>query len=174
MKNTTLICFFILVVIGTVCGQDFKLEKLPDFINSQFDEITPVPSRDGQTLFFTRVGFPEFEHTFFIDSVDQFLKLAPDQYARVLAGAYTDIAGSPVYNPERSPFNQDIWMATGDSVGAFSRVVHPGFPLNNALPNSIVTITPDPNAYYVINQFDPRGDMQRGFSLIRRTADSIG
>ncbi len=174
MKNTTLFCLFILVAICPAYGQDFKLEKLPDFINSQFDEITPVPSRDGQTLFFTRVGFPEFEHTFFIDSVDQFAKLAPDQYARVLAGAYTDIAGSPVYNPERSPFNQDVWMATGDSVGAFSRVVHPGFPLNNALPNSIVTITPDPNAYYVINQFDQRGDMQRGFSLIRKTADSIG
>lgn len=167
--------FLLIVATGYSSGaQDFKLEKLPDFINSQFDEISPVPSRDGQTLFFTRVGYPEFEGTLFIDSVDQFKTLPPERYRSVLAGVYSQIAGSPVYNLERSPFNQDVWIATGDSVGVFTAVIHPKFPLNNALPNSIVTITPDPNAYYVINQFDRRGNMQRGFSIIRRTTDSTG
>ena len=173
MKTRVFIFFLALTTVNGF-GQDFRLEKLPEFINSVFDEITPVPSRDGQTLYFTRVGYPEFDHTLFIDSVEQFRKLAPEKYQSVLAGVYSQIAGTPVYNTERSAFNQDVWVAEGDSVGMFSRTTHPGFPLNNALPNSLVTITPDPNTFYVINQFDKRGDMQRGFSVIRRSSDSIG
>ncbi|MCB9305046.1 MAG: OmpA family protein [Lewinellaceae bacterium] len=166
--------FFLLAFLPRVNGQDFKLEKLPEFINSQFDEITPVPNRDGQTLFFTRVGYPEFDHTLYIDSVEQYASLGPERYRSVLAGVYSQMAGTDVYNTERSPYNQDVWIASGDSVGMFTKVSHPSFPLNNALPNSIVTITPDPNAYYVVNQFDRRGNLDRGFSIIRRTSDSIG
>ncbi len=173
MKKIALIIAFAFPVFPAD-GQDFKLEKLPEFINSNFDEITPVPSRDGQTLYFTRVGFPEFDHTLFIDSVDQYKALGPDKYPNVLAGVYSQIAGTPVYNTERSPFNQDVWIARGDSIGIFDKVSHPGYPLNNALPNSVVTITPDPNVFYVINQFDRRGNMQRGFSVVRRTTDSTG
>ncbi|MBK7938828.1 MAG: OmpA family protein [Lewinellaceae bacterium] len=174
MKKIVLIILFVVMGSGAASGQEFQLDKLPPFINSSFDEITPVPSRDGQTLYFTRVGFPEFDHTLFIDSVDQFKFLPTEKYPAILAGVYSQIAGAPVYNTERSPFNQDVWIASGDSVGTFDKVTHPGFPLNNALPNSLVTITPDPNVFYVINQFNRRGDMQRGFSAIRRTTDSIG
>lgn len=151
----------------------FVLEKLPASINSGYDEITPVPSRDGRTLYFTRVGFPEYNRTLLIDSVDMAIKLAPEKYPATLAEVYRQIAGKSIPNPERSAFNQDIWIAEGDSFD-FSSVAHPGYPLNNALPNSMVTITPDPNAFYVINQFERNGNMDRGFSLIRRTPDSIG
>jgi len=174
MKEIVLIIALAFSSMNAASGQDFRLEKLPEFINSNFDEITPVPSRDGQTLYFTRVGYPEFDHTLFIDSVDQYKTLGPEKYLNVLAGVYSQIAGSPVYNTERSPFNQDVWIASGDSIGTFDNVSHPGFPLNNALPNSVVTITPDPNVFYVINQFDRRGNMQRGFSTVRRTTDSTG
>ncbi len=149
----------------------FVLEKLPPSINSIYDEITPVPSRDGRTLHFTRVGFPTFERTLLIDSVD--MALTPEKYPAALANVYSQIAGKSIYNPERSAFNQDIWIARGDSFD-FSAVEHPGYPLNNALPNSMVSITPDPNAFYVINQFERNGNMDRGFSLVRRTSDSIG
>ena len=151
----------------------FILEKLPPFINSGFDEITPVPSRDGRTLYFTRVGSPEYNRTLLIDSVDMAIKLSPEKYPATLGEVYSQIAGRYISNPERSAFNQDIWVAKADSFD-FLRVEHPGYPLNNALPNSMVTITPDPNAYYVINQFERNGNMDRGFSLVRRTPDSIG
>jgi len=101
------------------------------------------------------------------------IKLTPEKYPAALAEVYSQIAGKPIYTPERSAFNQDIWIAKGDSFD-FTAVEHPGYPLNNALPNSIVTITPDPNAFYAINQFERNGNMDRGFSIVRRTSDSIG
>ncbi len=176
MKHTffSILLFFFASGIGLAQSYNyFILEKLPSFINSSFDEITPVPSRDGRTLYFTRVGFHEFNRTLLIDSVEMSAKLSPDKYPTALAEVYSQIAGKSIYNPERSAFNQDIWLAKGDSFD-FTAVEHPAYPLNNALPNSIVTITPDPNAFYVINQFERNGNMDRGFSLVRRTIDSIG
>lgn len=151
----------------------FVLEKLPPSINSAYDEITPVPSRDGRTLYFTRVGYPEYNRTLLIDSVDMAQKLSPEKYPATLGEVYSQIAGRSISMPERSAFNQDIWIASGDSFD-LSIVEHPGYPLNNALPNSMVTITPDPHAFYVLNQFERNGNMDRGFSLVRRTTDSIG
>lgn len=161
----------LLAAFQPIAAQDFKLEKLPEYINSMYDEITPVPSRDGKTLYFTRVGYPDFEQTLFIDSIEQSTTLSPERYMSVLSGIYTGMAGSGVYNPARSPYNQDVWAVRVDT-SSFGALVHPGYPLNNALPNSIVTITPDPNAFYTVNQFDTRGNMQRGFSVVRRVSDS--
>jgi OmpA-OmpF porin, OOP family len=173
-KSLSLFALFLLLTAQSGFSQEyFVLEKLPAFINSPYTEITPVPSRDGRTLYFTRVGHPDFDHTLFIDSVDRALKLSPEKYRELLGDVYSQIAGTKIYNPESAAFNQEIWIATGDSIG-FQEVHHPGYPLNNALPNSLVTITPDPNAFYVINQFLPKGDMDKGFSKVMRTNDSIG
>ena len=149
----------------------FQLEKLPDFINSAYDEITPVPSRDGNTLYFTRVAYPEFNHYLFLDSVDLYQKYPQDKYDRILRNIYSELSGKPVKDPAASSFNQDVWITEGDSAN-FYFLLHPLEPLNNALPNSIVAITPDPNAFYCINQFSEKGDMSKGFSLIRRV-DSV-
>ena len=72
----------------------FMLQKLPDFINSPYAEITPVPGRDGRTLYFTRVGHPDFDHTLFVDSVDMAQKLSPEKYEELLGDVYGQIAGS--------------------------------------------------------------------------------
>lgn len=164
-----LLCFLFLPEVKT---QTFILEKLPPLINSSYDEITPVPSRDGNSLYFTRVAYPDFNHYLFLDSVDLFRKMKPEKYQRLLANIYSEISNSSISDPERSSFNQDVWIAEGDSAAQFTRIQHPHEPLNNALPNSIVTITPDPNAFYCINQFKPAGDMNKGFSIIRRSNDS--
>jgi len=147
---------------------DFHLEKLPAFINSAYDEITPVPTRDGRTIFFTRVANPEFCRYLFLDSIDLYEKFPAERYERVLRNIYSELEGKPVANPATSSFNQDVWIAEADSAFQFYLIQHPGPPLNNALPNSIACITPDPNAFYCINQFSPKGDMTRGFSLIKR------
>lgn len=157
-----------------VRGQDFILQKLPEFINSEYDEISPVPGRDGKSLYFTRVAYPEFDRVLLIDSVDQSQKLSPSAYIQLLADVYTEINGKDVYDPVRSVFNQDIWVAVGDSVGQFQQVIHPGFPLNNALPNSLVAITPNSSTFYVINQFPRRGGLNKGFSYVQQKADSAG
>lgn len=155
------------------CGaQGFVLEKLPDFINSMYDEITPVLSRNGQNLYFTRVAFPLFDHTLVIDSIDVSIKDTPEEYQKILTEVYSLIAGSPVYSPEKTGFNQDVWLSLADDSFQFQEIRHPKFPMNNALPNSLVAITPDPNAFYVINKLERNGDMSRGFSLIRRQDDS--
>ncbi len=146
----------------------YQLERLPEFINSVYDEITPVISRDGRTLYFTRVAHPEFCRYLFLDSIDLHEKLPPERYERILHNIYSEIEGRSVTNPIASTFNQDIWIAEADSAFSFYFLQHPGPPLNNALPNSITCITPDPNAFYCINQFSPKGDMTRGFSVIRR------
>lgn len=151
----------------------FQLEKLPGIINSPYSEITPVPSRDGRTLYFTRVGHPDFNKVLFIDSVDMSVKLSDKEYSSLLADVYTQISGKKVYNPELSAFNQDIWIARADSFD-FTSTEHPDYPLNNALPNSMVTITPDPNSFYVINQFQRNGNMDRGFSMVSKTPDTVG
>jgi hypothetical protein len=130
----------------------FQLEKLPEFINSQYDEITPVPSRDGNTLYFTRVAYPEFNRYLFLDSVDLHKKYPTEKYERLLRNIYSELAGRPVKDPAASTFNQDVWVTEGDSAN-FYFLMHPREPLNNALPNSIVAISHDTNAFYCINQF---------------------
>ncbi|MCK6695543.1 MAG: hypothetical protein L6Q97_25995, partial [Thermoanaerobaculia bacterium] len=171
--NKLFLVLFLLSFLPLLHAQDdlFKIEKLPEFINSAYDEITPVPSRDGNTLYFTRVAYPEFNRYLFLDSVDLYKKYPAEKYERLLRNIYSDLSGKPVRDPAASPFNQDVWIAEGDSA-EFWLLRHPLEPLNNALPNSIVTITPDPNTFYCLNQFSPKGDMTKGFSLIRRV-DSL-
>ncbi|TNE59850.1 MAG: hypothetical protein EP344_08190 [Bacteroidetes bacterium] len=170
------IILFLLLSSGAVLlpAQDqlFQLDKLPEFVNSEYDEITPVPSRDGNTLYFTRVAYPEYSHYLFLDSVDLYKKYPQDKYDRIVRNIYSALSGKPVAIPAASPFNQDVWIAEADSAADFYFLIHPKEPLNNVLPNSIVAITPDPNAFYCINQFSEKGDMTKGFSLIRRV-DSL-
>lgn len=157
---------------NSISAQIFTVEKLPEIVNSAYEEITPVPNREGNLLFFTRVGYPEFDRTLVLDTTDWAKKLKPDAYRKFLGEVYSEIAGYTIFDPERSKFNQDVWIAHGDSA-TFTGVEHPGPPLNNALPNSITAITPDPNAYYCINHFKRTGDMSKGFSIIRYRSDSL-
>jgi outer membrane protein OmpA-like peptidoglycan-associated protein len=163
---------FFLGTWGRGGAQIFTVEKLPPSINSPYEEITPVPDRDGNRLFFTRVGYADFDRTLWLDTTDWAKKLKPEAYRKFLGEVYSEIAGYHISDPERSKFNQDVWIARGDSA-QFTVVEHPGYPLNNALPNSITAITPDPNAFYCINQFKRTGDMNKGFSIIRYRPDSL-
>ena len=68
MKTFTLYpCLFVLFLVLTkqpLQAQKYKLqlEKLNTEINSnQYDEISPVISVDGTTMYFTRVAYPDFE-----------------------------------------------------------------------------------------------------------------
>lgn len=144
--------------------QEIRIEKLGLGINTdEYDEVAPLVSPDGNTLYFTRVGDPNFVKTLMIDGEDRSQQPGFDDYLRTI---YTSLAKRTVFEPSSSSFNQDVWIANGDDF-QFTELQHPGSPLNNALPNSICGITPNPNKFIVINQFPETGGMMAGFSTIQ-------
>jgi outer membrane protein OmpA-like peptidoglycan-associated protein len=160
--------------INLANAQDFIVEKLASPVNTNFNEITPVISRDGTTLFFTRIGSPDYNRTLFIENQDLSLVLSPDNFKQKLADIFTEMESEKIIvDAESSDFNQEIWIATLDSTSIKS-IEHPPYPLNNALPNSLVTITPDLNAFYILNQFEEKGGMKKGFSIIKKIPEYPG
>ena len=73
---------FILWIVGTqILTAQYKIEKLGPEINSdQYDEISPVVTRNGRTLYFTRIGTPEFNRTLIQDEVDLSKTLTESEY----------------------------------------------------------------------------------------------
>jgi outer membrane protein OmpA-like peptidoglycan-associated protein len=153
-------------------SQSYIIEKLGEGINTpEFDEVTPIVSHDGSTVFFTRVGSGDFNKSIWIDGRDVSEEYNYKDYLFHLRNIYTEISSKPVFgNPEHSEYNQDIWFAETRE-REFDHLVHPSAPLNNALPNSICSLTPDGNAYIVINQFPKDGGMNKGFSIVRQNED---
>ena len=161
---------FCLLLTVSLPAQKLKLEKLNGKVNSpQYNEISPVISRDGKTLYYTVTAHPEFNKTLIVNG-SNIHETAPQLYDTKLREAYADLTGTQLSNPVNSEFNQDVWVA--ESVDDyFDYVYHPGSPLNNALPNSICALTPEPDDFIVINQFKKEGGMKQGFSSIRKYAD---
>lgn len=161
---------YLLLCIPLLLAGQYKLtlETLPEVINSPlYDEIAPVVSHDGQTIYFTRVGHPDFDKTLEVEGKNMELTLSPQQYDRYLANIYSRIAGHQIRNATRSAYNQDVWIAQFKA-NEFQSLSHPGPPLNNALPNSICALTPENEAFLVLNQFLPGGGMREGFSIIQK------
>lgn len=162
---------FLLLFLIPLGAQDYILERLAPQINtSDYDEIAPRISKDGSQLYFTRVGYPEFERTIFENGIDLSSSLSEKEYLTHLQRIYTIISGSPVTDPVQSAFNQDIWLAQFSENG-FENLVHPGFPLNNALPNSISSFGRSEDEMVVINQFVEGGGMKKGFSKVFKKED---
>lgn len=155
--------------ILSLCGkaQEIVVEKLPSPINSiGFDEISPVVSWDGKTIFFTRVSYPDFKKSLVIDGNDLSMSMDSVRYTSQLSQVYSQIAGYEISDPQRSSFNQDVWIAIFQNE-ALDYLIHPDPPLNNALPNAICSLTPDTKEFVILNQFFEDGGMDQGFSVIR-------
>jgi outer membrane protein OmpA-like peptidoglycan-associated protein len=165
--------FILLLVSLNLLSQESKwvIQKLPECINSSYDEIAPVPSRDGKKLFFTRVGYPDFIRTLVFDSIDYSNKLNQEEYSQTLVDLFHQLGDKRIKVPHLSAFNQDVWVGITDSLGNYIEAHHPSYPLNNALTNSLVALTPDPNRFYIVNQFHPTGGMKKGFSVIKQNKD---
>ena len=145
----------------------YVLEKLNDQINTEYDEISPIVLEDGKTLFFTRLGSPDFQKTIFQNDQDLSTTLSSKEYAKLLKDVYSEIANEKIAKPIDSDFNQDVWMAVSDK-GSFDKILHPGFPINNALPNSICAYSFKDFSLMVINQFGKDGSLYHGFSKTRQ------
>ncbi len=144
-----------------------EIEKLPFPINTdEYDETTPVVSRDGRQLYFTRTGSPEFVRSLRVKGGDAADTLDATAYTQLLRQVYADLGATSRLDPEphRSRFNQDIWAAELDGYGKLLEVTHPGTPLNNALPNALAARLPESGHFVTLNQFPATGGMQKGFS----------
>lgn len=163
-----------LVVLTSVlfCSLNFlssaqDLVKLPAPLNTDDkDEILPVINEGGDILMFTRVAYQDYERVLLVDGENVFdhdEKLAED----LLSDIYADLGESSDVKPANSVFNQDIMEARIES-GVPISVAHPSYPLNNALPNSILASIPDSDAYIVNNIYYRAGGMDEGISLVRK------
>ncbi|MEO5583178.1 MAG: hypothetical protein ABIR66_10830, partial [Saprospiraceae bacterium] len=149
----------------------YQVDKLGPQINSdQYDEISPVVSRDGRTLYFTRIGTPEFNRTLIQEEIDLSKTLNEADYFQTLKSVYTQIAERDIIDPMHSSINQDIWIADSKD-GLFDQVYHPGYPINNALPNSVCSLASGDHTLVIINHFARDGSMYKGFSFMNFKED---
>lgn len=172
MKSWKLIfCGGILALFAQVVqAQEYTLQRLNASISSdKYHEIAPCISKDGKTLYFTRLAYPKFEKTLIESESDLSQTLGADAYFSRLASIYSILGGKQVNDPVHSEFNQDIWIAHTVN-NEFDLLEHPTYPLNNALPNSVCALTPMDEPI-VLNQFAPGGGMQKGFSKVQKSKD---
>lgn len=165
MIRTVLNILFLLSSISLLAQH--SVERLPAPINTdEYDEICPVLSYGEEFLFYTKVGSPDFIKALIENGEDKFITLSESDYKRRLKHIYSLISGKSVTDPSTTTFNQDIWYARVDS-GKINYPIHPGTPINNALPNSICSNYNTDNTFVVINQFGEEGGMSAGFSKVK-------
>jgi OmpA-OmpF porin, OOP family len=178
-KNLTSMVYrrFLFLLFICLCSRllpaqiHYTIEKLGSKINTSSDEITPIIDWDGKVMYFTRVGYPDFNKSLTMWGEDQNKVMTADEYNRTLREVYSKIAETFVLDPARSSYNQDVWIANSEN-SEFDKVIHPGAPINNALPNSISSMAPELRTFIVINQFIPDGGMDIGFSIVQQLNDT--
>lgn len=166
-------CGGILILLcSTLHAQEYVLEKLDNAISSdEYHEIAPCISKDGKTLYFTRVAYPKFEKTLIESGIDLSETLSTEAYFNRISEIYAILGGEKVSDPVNSAFNQDVWVAHS-SEKEFDLLEHPAYPLNNALPNSVCALTPDDEPI-IVNQFAPNGGMKKGFSKVLKSKEGL-
>src|SRR5699024_151991 len=150
------------------------LHKLPGFINTpQGDEIAPIWTRDGNTMYFTRMKDPNFNKTLVYEDKDLYQELPYREYSEFVAKLFLELGDDEerqdIY---KSPYNQDIFFVESHG-GKVVELVHPPYPLNNALPNSVCAIMPDQKTLVLMNQFYHNGSMYKGFSTSFPLGDRV-
>lgn len=137
-----------------------------------YDEICPILSYDEDELYFTRVGSPDFNPTIVEDGENIYETKSYEYYLSRLKYIYSQITGKREIDPVKSTFNQDVWYSHYHE-GEIYNLFHPGYPLNNALPNSICSHYGTDGSYLVINQFGESGGASAGFSIVKKESDII-
>jgi outer membrane protein OmpA-like peptidoglycan-associated protein len=148
-----------------------SIKKMPYPINTDvYDEICPILSYDEDELYFTRVGSPDFNPTIIEDGENIYKTKSYEYYQSRLKYIYSQITGNGNVDPVNSTFNQDVWYSHYKN-GEIFNIFHPGYPLNNALPNSICSHYGTDGSYLVINQFGEEGGANAGFSIVKKESD---
>ncbi len=119
--------------------QKIVKENLGEAVNSKANELIPIISADGKTLYFTRWDHPE--------NKGEAIKEGDD-----------DIKRKP----------QDIWFSQQLN-GIWQKAQNIGSPLNNRDHNSLFSISADSRTAYLMNEYDETGTMHLGISYSRKT-----
>ncbi len=144
---------------------------MPYPINTDvYDEICPILSFDEDELYFTRVGSPDFNPTIIENGENIYETKNYEYYQSRLRFIYSQITRKGDIDPVNSTFNQDVWYSHYHE-GEIYNLFHPGYPLNNALPNSICSHYGRDGSYLVINQFGEEGGARAGFSVVKKEND---
>lgn len=153
------------ILSSHICNAQHSVVRLGYPVNTDhLDEICPVVTYGEDIIFFTRNGDPSCEKTLIIDGINVYNTSTTREYEDQLKLVYSQIASEYVGEPLLSGFNQDIWYSrikNGEPYGIF----HPGYPINDVLPNSICANFGKSNSFLVINQFPPEGGIEKGFSI---------
>ncbi len=168
-KYSALICVLFISFSKLLHSQVLSRIDLP--INTEDkDEILPVVNAKENSILFTRVGDPDFRKVLVVEGIniyDQDKSTADS----VLLDIYKDLGDQTGLDPVASVFNQDIFIGYLDETGKVKRLVHPDAPLNNALPNAVLTYIPDYNRYIVNNIYYQSGGMSGGISMVKQNAN---
>lgn len=166
MLRTLSVGLFFLFGVQLAVSQG-DVEKLPGNINSPiYDETSPVVSGDDRFLFFTRTGYPEFDRTLIGEDGQKIEYRDEADFMNKLGAIYKELSGKEISDPVHSTFNQDIWyIPISNDLNV--KPVHPGYPMNSALPNSLLSRGKESNEYIILNQFYTDGSMYAGFSRIK-------
>lgn len=173
MKTNTIGSILVLWLTGHCCWSQHSIVKLPSPINTDhLDEICPVVSFDEDLLFFTRNADPECNKTLIIDGINVYNSASPKDYQDALKMVYSQIASEYIAEPLSSGYNQDIWYTRLKNETPYG-IFHPPYPINDVLPNSICSNFGTTNGYLVINQFYPKGGIEKGFSVTQFDGESF-
>lgn len=162
----------ILLITFTVVYVGFSqgLERLPVSVNSEYDEISPVLSADGKRLYFTRIAYPVHNSSVIKYGESITYGMSAPELDSLLRKIYSDLADEPIEDVKGSIFNQDIWYAEISETGKIGNVVHPSEPLNNAFPNSVLSVIRETGELIILNDYHV-SNMRQGITLYTENPD---
>src|SRR5690606_7613796 len=108
---------FILLVAGnlTIAQNEYRppgIHKLPSIVNTPLsDEIAPIWTWDGSTMYFTRIKDPKFNKTLIYKEDDLYKTLPYGEYVTFLKSLYRELGDQePRTEIYQSPYNQDVFL----------------------------------------------------------------
>lgn len=117
---------------------DLEITSLGKGVNSRYDELAPVLSPDGKTIYFCREGHP--------DNV----------------GVRTIVDGASALRDD-----QDIWVSRKKADGTWSEAEHIAAPFNSRTYDFPVGTSADGNTLYIGNVYSKDGKVSPGVSKTR-------
>ena len=144
MKNT-IICGLLVFSAVVYSQNDYKPINLGNSINSKYDELRPLISPDGKTLYFIRANHPQ--------------------------NTYENLNTEEAKKQKGS---QDIWCSNLDKDNNWSEPKHLDKPFNQRRNNTVFSITPDGNTMLVRGVYENGVFVQDGFSLSQKEANGWG
>jgi outer membrane protein OmpA-like peptidoglycan-associated protein len=143
--NDAIVCGIValLLAYSPALSQQVGSEKenLGPSINSAYDEVYPLISPDGKTLYFVRKGHPG------------------------------NVPDFNLPENSRLRYKDDIWFSVRDDNNRWSEAKNIGQPLNNENYNYVCGVLPDNNTLLLGNYYLPDGSMIQGVSLTQRDID---